>query len=322
MLSAKANVLCLLAVLTRYSDENHIMTLESVQDKILADYGMALERKTVYANIKLLIDFGYDISVFRDNGIGYYLREREFEPSEVHLLADAVYASSFIPEKATSDLIKKLKNTQSVHFSGRIKSLTVIKPEAKTSNKELFYNTELLDDAISDGVKVTFDYLKYDMNKKLIPRREDKYTVSPYAIVWANEKYYLICYYEKYSDISHFRIDKIKNIELSAEPAHHMVKSFSPYEYAKSAIYMYGNKTERIELCCDNVILDDVIDKFGKDIRIEPLGGERFKACIHATSGGVKFWALQYLSHCEVVSPTALREEIKKIINNGADRYE
>ncbi len=319
---SKANVLCLLEILKRYSDDAHILTMDDIKKRMQSDFGLDIERKAVYANLNMLCDFGYDISMFADNGKGYYLCTRDFEPSEVHLLADAVYSSSFIPEKATKDLIKKLQSTQSRYFSSRIKSMTFVKPEAKTANKELFYNIEVLDDAISQGVKVSFDYLRYDINKRLVQRRDTKYVVSPYAIVWTNEKYYLICFYEKYNAISHFRIDKIKGITLQSEAAAAPVQGFSPYDYAKSAIYMYGSQIERIALLCNMEILDDVIDRFGKDIQITPHGGDRFKAVIHATSGGIKFWALQYLRHCEILSPVSLRAEVAEIIRQGVYKYD
>ncbi len=321
MLGSKANALCLLEILKKHSDDTHILTMEDLQNRMRSEYGIELERKAVYANLNLLSDFGYDISMYADNKKGYCLCSREFEPSEVHLLADAVYSSSFIPEKATLDLIKKLQATQSKHFSSRIKSMTFIRPDVKTANKELFYNIEILDDAVSQGVKVTFDYLRYDINKRLVARRDTKYIVSPYAVVWANEKYYLICYYEKYNSISHFRIDKIKNITLLEEKAVPAENGFSPYNYAKSAIYMYGNKAERIEIVCDMDILDDVIDRFGKDIHIESCGKNQFKAVIYAALGGIKFWALQYLQHCEITYPQSLRAEVAQIIKAGMDKY-
>ncbi|MDR0405655.1 MAG: WYL domain-containing protein, partial [Clostridiales bacterium] len=237
------------------------------------------------------------------------------------LLADAVYSSSFIPERATKDLIQKLQATQSEHFSRRIKSMTFVKPDVKTANRELFYSIEMLDDAVSRGVRARFDYLRYDLNKTLVPRREEKYTVSPYAIVWANEKYYLICYYGKYGAISHFRIDKIKSIELTTEKAVPLPKGFSPYDYAKASIYMYGNEIARITLLCDMKILDDVIDRFGKDAAITPFGKDRFKATVRATADGIRFWALQYLQFCEVLTPVGLRRDIAGIIKNGVEKY-
>ncbi len=320
-MSPKANILCLLEILRRFSDEAHILSMEDIQKRMLSEYGMSIDRRAVYSNLAVLCDFGYDISMYADNKKGYFLREREFEPSEIHLLADAVYSSSFIPERATYDLIKKLQKTQSDYFARRIKSMTFVRPDAKTANKEIFYNIEVLDDAISKGAQVSFNYLRYDLDKKLVLRRDTEYVVSPYAIVWTNEKYYLIGYYEKYSGISHFRIDKIKNIQILSEKAKPQDKDFSPYEYAKTAIYMYGSGAQRIELLCDMCILDDVIDRFGKDIDIKPFGENRFKARIFASPGGVRFWALQYLQFCEVAAPAELRDEISGIIKQGIAKY-
>ena len=109
MLTEKANAICLLEVLKEYSDAEHILPMREIIAKMQSLYGIKIDRRTVYGAVALLIELGYDISLYEDNGVGYYLRERELEPSEVLLLTDAVYSFPFIPARQTEQLVQKLQ---------------------------------------------------------------------------------------------------------------------------------------------------------------------------------------------------------------------
>lgn len=118
MLTEKANAICLLEVLKEYSDAEHILPMREIIAKMQSLYGIKIDRRTVYGAVALLIELGYDISLYEDNGVGYYLRERELEPSEVLLLTDAVYSFQFIPARQTEQLVQKLQSS-SVSTSGK-----------------------------------------------------------------------------------------------------------------------------------------------------------------------------------------------------------
>lgn len=149
MLPDKANPICLLLILCEYSDENHILTMREIIKRMKADYGISPDRRTIYSSISLLIDMGFDISTYKDNGIGYYIEQRLFEISEVRLLMDAVYSFSCLPPKHTEDLIKKLQKLLSIHERKHFEHLTVVRSEKKTANRQVFWNIEQLDKAIS-----------------------------------------------------------------------------------------------------------------------------------------------------------------------------
>ena len=125
MLTEKANAICLLEVLKEYSDAEHILPMREIIAKMQSLYGMKLDRRTVYSAVFLLIELGYDISVYEDNGIGYYLRSRDLEQSEVLLLMDAVYAFPFIPAKQTEQLVQKLQKQLSAYQRKRYRYLTI-----------------------------------------------------------------------------------------------------------------------------------------------------------------------------------------------------
>ena len=167
----RANTICLLEILKEYSDADHIMQMQEIIAKMKAVYSLEVDRRTVYSSVDLLKELGYDISDYKDNGVGYYLRERDFETSEIRLLMDAVYSYQAIPTSQTEKLIAKLQKLLNSHERKQYRSLKIVKTDRKTRNAEVFLNIEILDEAIQRKNKVKFTYLDYGLDKNLKPRR-------------------------------------------------------------------------------------------------------------------------------------------------------
>lgn len=215
MLTEKANAICLLEVLREYSDAEHILPMREIIAKMQSLYGIKIDRRTVYGAVALLIELGYDISIYEDNGAGYYLRSRELEQSEVLLLTDAVYSFPFIPAKQTEQLVQKLQKQLSIHQRKRYRYLTISRQDRKTDNRQVFWNIEQLDEAIEQKKKIKLSYLHYGLDKK---QHETKtYTLSPYEMVYMNERYYLICVPDHDPHTRLYRIDRMKDIQLLDE---------------------------------------------------------------------------------------------------------
>ena len=319
MLTDKANTICLLEILKEYSDGDNILKMSDITAKMKAVYGITIDRRTVYGSIDLLLQLGYDISTYEENGKGYYLRTRDFELSEIHLLMESVYSNAAIPRKQTEDLIRKIRQCMSVHKRKEYRHLTVVHDENKTPNKEVFLNIELLDEAIAGEKEIEFVYLQYDFDKKLQPKRKRTYQVSPYAMVSANEHFYLICMSNHFNNIGQYRIDKMKDIKITDKAAKAAPADFNVRKHTQSAVYMFSQNVEQITLKCDNGILDHVIDKFGQGVRVSQNGDGTFTATVTASSDGIKFWALQYLERVEIIAPEAVRRDVIAIL--GRNKY-
>lgn len=317
MLSGKANIICLLHILAEHSDENHILPMREIIDRFTADYGISPDRRTIYSLIAVLKDLGCDISDYEENGVGYYLRQRLFEPGEIRLLMDAVYSFPFVPPKHTEDLVEKLQYHLSIYERKRFRHLTLSKPYIKTSNRQVFWSIEQLDEAISKKVKVKFTYLCYNLDKQLVPRRHETYTVNPYGTVFTNENYYLVCIKENKEKVSLYRIDRMRDIVITDYELDPCCEDFDPQKSIEQAVYAYSGEPEQIVMHCDREIIDHVIDKYGTDIEIKELDDAKLEVCFTVPPNGVKFWALQYLPHVEIISPKWLREEIVECIRSN-----
>ena len=316
MLTEKAIAICLLEVLNEYSDEKHILSMGEITSKIEQLYGLKPDRRTIYSALETLVELGYDISFYKENGKGYYIRDRHLEVSEAHLLSDAVCAFPFISERQTSQLLKKIQSLVSVHDRRNIKNLTVIRADQKTINKQVFYNIEMLDEAIEKKMKVTFDYYDYGVDKQLHKRREKKYKVNPYGLVYSNEHYYLVCIMSRQENASMYRLDRMQNIEITDIPLDARDDGFEPHTVANDAVYAHTGKTERIEMLVDKKIINDVIDKFGSDVLISE-DEDRLRVTINASVKGMRYWAMQYLEAVEIIEPVSLRNEILELLKNN-----
>ena len=315
MLTERAITICLLEVLHEYSDYNHILSMSEIIGKIKNIYGLSPDRRTVYSALDTLVELGYEISFYKENGKGYYLRDRQLEPSEAHLLSDAVCAFPFISEKQTAHLMKKIHSLVSAYERKQIKNLTVIRADQKTVNKNVFYNIEMLDEAIERKRKVTFDYYDYGTDKQLHKRREKKYKVNPYGMVYSNEHYYLVCIMSRQQNVSMYRIDRIQNIEITdIELDEHDI---DPHSIVRSAVYAHTGEAVDIEMLIEPKTLNDVIDRFGTNLAMSETEDGRIKVHIKATATGMKYWALQYLCSVEIVSPQSLREEVISMLQNN-----
>lgn len=161
--------------------------------------------------------------------------------------------------------------------------------------------------------KVRLGYLHYGLDKK---QHETKtYTLSPYEMVYMNERYYLICVPDHAPNTRLYRIDRMKDIQILDNPRSEAVAR----QEAQNAVYAYVGAPERIIMYCDRAILDDVIDRFGTEVQIRERDENTFTAGFTAPPRGVKFWALQYLPYVEVVEPAWLREEIVESL--GKNKY-
>lgn len=318
MLSDKAIVICLLKILKEYSDEKHIMSRSEITAKMKLLYDLEPDRRTIYSAISVLMDVGYDISTFEDNGKGYYLvrdPENDLDINEVRLLSDAVCAFPFISAVHTQQLRDKLQNLVSVHERKHIKNLSIIKPERKTENWDVFFSIEMIDEAIQKKVKVKFDYMEYHEDLELHKRREKKFTVNPYSMVFTNEHYYLVAVLAYQKTVSMYRIDRMKNIEITSYELDKHEDGFDPEKEASYATYAYAGEPERIEMLTDRKNLGAIIDKFGTDLWVHDNGDGRLKVSLNSAPGGIRYWAMQYLEDIEIIRPKSLRDEIERMLH-------
>ena len=307
----------------KYSDYDHPLTQDDIAEHLESDYGIEIERKAISRNISLLKEAGVDIESRR---AGSYLESRDFEDSELKLLIDGVLCSQHINPRHSSDLIEKLCGLSNKYFRSHVKNIHSVGDWNKTENKALFYNIEMVDIAIEEGKQLQYNYNKYGLDKKL--HRSSFQRVTPYQLILHNQKYYLMAHSTFWDNMVFHRLDKISNMQLCDRPAKSIreVKGYeSGIDYKKIAStmpYMYTDEPERIQFTTEPWMVDQVIDWFGKDIKIENTENENeVFVSLSASPYAMEHWAMQYLNHVEVLAPERLRERIKENLENGLKKY-
>lgn len=312
----KIKLLYIIKILTELTDEDHPLSATEICEKLSA-YDITAERKAIYDDIECLISFGYDIISTRVPKNGYFLASRDFELPEIYLLGDAVRTAKFISEKKTRELTSKLDGMLSRYQSKKSINGIYIDNSSKTRNEEIFYNIDSINTAISEGKKISFKYGKRVLDNRQITTEYKTRTVSPYAMTWQDDHYYLICNYEKYDNLMNLRIDRIKSVQILDEPSRHFSEvsdykdTFDVADYTKKLFGMFGGDMQQIKLRCSNKILEQVADRFGENIFITNVTDTHFDFTVKAAvSDGLVTWIMNYGSDIEVITPAELRKKI------------
>lgn len=307
-------------ILHEETDENHKMSGHDLASA-LGKYGISVERKTIYSDIETLQEMGVDvISEKNGNKNLYYIGERKFQLAELKLLVDAVLCSKFITTKKSNELIEKLGYFTSVYDAKSLTRHVLVDKRIKNDNENILYNVDAIHNAIQDGKKVEFKYFDYNIQKQYVYRNDGrKYSVSPYALTWAEENYYLVAYHEKYSDICNFRVDRMKDISVSEEdiPEEQKMKNFDVAEYSNKIFNMFSGNVEKVQLEFDNELINAVIDRFGKDIDIYQINEDNFNIVTEVEIASTFFsWLVMFGKKVRIVSPTYVADEMKKYLED------
>lgn len=324
----KLKLLYILDILKKQSDEEHPLNAIIICDE-LSKLGISAERKAIYDDIEQLTDYGFDIIKTRLPKTGYFLASREFETPEIYLLADAVRTAKFITPKKSRELVSKLQNMLSVYQTAGIESGIYIDSDSKCNNEEIFYNIDTISRAIKEKKKIVFKYgvreLQKDRQIKTVYRERK---ISPYAQTWQDDHYYLIGNYEKYDNLAHFRIDRIRAVEITEENARPFSEVsgytdvFDVADYTKRLFNMYGGKDEEIDFVCQKELLEQVADRFGDKIFIRNVTDTHFSFTANAVvSEAFITFVMNYGDKIEVKKPQYVREMIKKRAEKILDIY-
>ena len=321
------NILYILNILKKYSDEDHMLTSTDLQRKIKEIYNVNIDCRTIRRNINLLkYKFEYDISTRNENGKGYYINrdpETDFEPGEVRAIIDNFCYANYIVPSIAKNIIKKCKNIQTVYENEKIKDYQIYANDSKTENVEVIKNIEDISNSIFLSKKIKFEYWKYVITDKLERKIVSEPVVSPYAIVYKKQEFYLIAEKEGKNEFYNYRIDRMKNIKILDEEITVKKKKSEIKDFAESSTEMFGGKKQEIESICHILLLDTIFDTFGKNVTIEKISNdeEHFKLLVDTNPLGFKMWAMRNIDLVEVIKPSSLREEMKDIIKNAEKKY-
>lgn len=316
----KLKLLYLMKFLMDNTDENHAVDMGQILE-YLAKNEIGAERKSIYDDIKALQDYGIDVVGYKEGRSFYYrVVSRDFQIPELKLLVDAVQSSKFITTEKSRELINKLEKLASKHDASKLHRQVLVTNRVKAINEGVLYSIDCIHEAMAINKQITFKYYKWNHKKQKEYGHDGAlYKVSPWALVWEDENYYMVAFDSEVDKIKHYRVDKMEKVEVS-ENDREGKEAFSQSniaEYTNKHFGMFSGKDASVTLVCDNFMAGVIIDRFGKDIMIMPVDEGHFKVSIKASVSSQFFgWVFSLKGNVKITGPdwvvAAMREEIAK----------
>ncbi len=314
-MSGKERLLELLYLLYSKTDENHALTINEIVTHFEAKR-VVTYRKTVQADIRLLIQFGMDIVEVKGNPLRYFCASRQFELPEIKLLLDAVLSSKLITPKKSAALVDKLLTIAGEHQAQQLRQQLSAKGRVKPENESVYYTIDLLHTVIEEGRQISFQYYSYLPTKEKVYRQDGApYVFSPYALLWNEDKYYAIGYSPKHGRVVTFRVDRMAVPTILDEPAVPAPAEFNAAEYSVQVFDMYDGETAMVTLRCKSEHINTIIDRFGEAVPIEIENKAWFRVSAEVSVSATFFaWMFQFGGEVQIIAPTGVCKQYKQML--------
>ena len=320
----KLRLLYLYQHLLRYSDPEHPVSTPELIQVLKEKYDIDVNRTTLPNDFAMMEQAGLHFEVIKSRQNKYYFDGRLFDVTELKLLIDAVSSSKFITEKKSKELIEKLTTLTSEYNAEQLRRHITVEGRIKSENEKAFYILDGINDAIDKGCKISFQYADYNNRKRKELRHDGEYyVVSPYALIWDGDYYYMIGYCDNRQQLRHFRLDRIYRIPnvLTDEEAVPEPKGFDPVKYSQKIFRMYGGEeTTVVELLCETFIMDAIIDNFGTNVDTEEVDEDHFKAKVTVSLSPTFYrWVFGWDGAMKILGPQNVKEEYKAMVQRALE---
>lgn len=311
----KLKLLYIVKYLSENTDEGHPAGVGDIIAYLDAN-GIHSERKSLYDDMEKLCDFGYDIVHLQSRlGGGYYMASREFELAELKLLVDAVQSSRFITPKKSRSLIKKLEHMAGKHDAGKLQRQVYVAGRVKTENENIYYSIDSIHKAIQENRQISFLYLDWNLKKQLVTRPRGEKKVSPWALIWQDENYYLAAFDSEGGVMKHYRVDKMGDVAVLKE-AREGLEQFSEVDlaaYTNQIFGMYGGREETVTLQFPDRLIGVVLDRFGRSAEIRPMQTGVFRIRAKVTVSGQFYgWMAGIGKEAVIISPASVKDQYRE----------
>ncbi len=318
----KQKLFRILEILMRYTDEDHGLTINEIISR-LEEWDIKAERKSIYSDFATLEEIGFSVVRLYGNPPSYTLAERIFEMPELKLLVDAIQSSKFITAEKSWEMIEKLKlfaGSRSSELSRQVH----VKDRVKTENSASIYTIDRIHTAIKEKLLITFGYFDYNVDKKKYLRHDGKkYRVSPKALIWSNDNYYLVGFDEDAGYIKNFRVDKMYKTLILPEETSITADLYrlNPADYSKKSFGMYGGEEVLVTLEARERLAGVVMDRFGHSPTfIKTDFGFKFSVRV-IVSPNFFAWVMRFGSDMRILAPDSIVDNMRDMLDKISENY-
>ncbi len=315
--TSNGNIMYIYRIMKKYTDVDNPLKVKEIIELIKQEYGEELSSRTVRRNFKVL-ESKFDIVISKVDD-SYYMdyEDNDFDSSEIRCIVDMVNYSRFVDEKLAQSLTYKLINQLNENSKKEFVGYEKYMKDNKTKNKEVFYNVKTISEAILNKKYIEFDYYKYNLKKEYEFRKA--FSVFPLTIICDIGQYYLIAA-DKEKNLFYYRLDRIKKIDIvDGKPINISKEKLN--NYIHSTVGMYGGEKETVKAIVDKQLLDDVIDKFGREVQLKSNNDDSFIMETQVNLQGFKNWALRHLENVEVIYPEKLKLDVTETLEEALNNY-
>ena len=318
--TAKLRPLYLAKILYEQTDEEHYLTTVQLMQILEEQYGITAHRQTIKADIDLLKQFGLEIEEVKSVQNRYNLYGRQFDIPELKLLIDAVESSKFITAHKSQELVDKLSRLAGEHASAGLKRNVCCENRVKPGNEKIYLIIDAINEAINENKKISFQYFRYDVNKKQQLKLDGKsYVITPLHLVWNGDYYYMIGVYDYKQRLGSFRVDRIaKRPTILEEEGTPAPEGFDVNEHINTTFRMFNSPHAEVELICDNNVMDSIIDRFGEEVSTCPYDQHSFKAVVNIAVSNVFFsWVFGFGGKVKINSPAHVKAQYADMLRTA-----
>ena len=321
--TVKARLVVLAKMFYTKTDEEHPMTNTEILE-YLSEHDVPANEKTLRGDIRLLKDLGFDIVTIVSRPNRYYQGSREFTLPELKLLIDAVSASRFITTKKSHDLGVKLSELASDNQKKELRRNVYATNRVKNSNEAIYGMVDMINEAINRHRRITFKYREYTGDlKPVLCHDGEVYELSPYALFWNEDHYYVVGWSDKHENVSSFRADRLVDPEITEKRAAKKPDSFDLDDYSRRIFEMYDGEPTEVVLECRNDLSKYLVDRFGTDLPTEQVSDDCFRVKVEVSLSPTFYaWVFQFAGEIRIISPEKAVEEIKEMAKELLNKVE
>lgn len=322
----KLKLFYLLKILKEHTDADHGLTRDSIT-RLLEEEDIRVERKTFYDDVKRLQSFGYDI-VSSQAGANtvYALVSREFDDTELMLMADAVQSSKFLTQRKSRALIQQIGRLGSKHLAEELNKKIYVEGRIHNQNESVFYSLDAIHRALTAKTQVSFLYFKYDANiDPVLQHGGEHYEVTPVQLMYMDDFYYLIAWSDSHESFTTYRLDRMKSIETSAKRAvsNKQIKGFDVSKFQQRVFGMFSGEPVDVTLRVDASVMSAVVDRFGKDVEAQASQNKSY-ALVHVTvmkAPTFYAWLTTFGPKIIIEEPASLRKDYVAYLDQIREAY-
>ncbi|MFT8321787.1 MAG: WYL domain-containing protein [Bacillus sp. (in: firmicutes)] len=319
-------ILELKKILSEETDEVHKLSVNDLIEKLQRSLSTTerIDKKTIKRYLDSLNESGFDIIQDEEKygKIVYSYQDRLFETYELRMLVDAILSARFVTEEQAKKIIAKLNQLTSKYIAKSLPSPIKYNKSMNHINHLTKVYIDKIHRAIEGKKVIIFKYGKYNLDREFVLSRNGQdYVYQPYELIWDQGFYYLIGEKENKEGLSHYRVDRMQDVEIVDRGFKR--KDVNMDDYLYSTFNMFTGKGEWVEIqFTGEYLMNAVIDKFGMDANIKKIDENTFtlKTKVHVGEGFYT-WLRGWGSSVKVLSPPYVVEKMKEDIEKMNKTY-